>query len=132
MADWRRRGDDHHIDKALKFGAVRRARQPHGQHRSWRQAVAARARPPREAAKACRYPYKKELEISHTPMTAGKPKAPVENVTISIDDTPAGATLRIEWGAGARPRRLSGLVAGGWWFGGKRKITTNNQPPTAV
>ena len=33
-----------------------------------------------------------------TPMVRGKTKAPVENVTISIDDTPSGATLRVEWG----------------------------------
>ena len=31
-------------------------------------------------------------------MTPGKAKAPVEMMTISIDDTPAGATLRVEWG----------------------------------
>ena len=32
-------------------------------------------------------------------MKAGKAKAPVENVTISIDDTTGnGAVLRIEWG----------------------------------
>ena len=43
-------------------------------------------------------PYQKDLEIGRTPMMIGKTKAPVENVTISIDDTPKGATLRIEWG----------------------------------
>ena len=43
-------------------------------------------------------PYKPELEIGRAPMRTGKTKAPVEQVTISIDDTPAGATLRIEWG----------------------------------
>jgi hypothetical protein len=43
-------------------------------------------------------PYQKDLEIGRTPMTAGKTKAPVEAMTIHIDDTPAGATLRIEWG----------------------------------
>lgn len=43
-------------------------------------------------------PYQKDLEIGRTPMTLGAAKAPAENVTISIDDTPAGATLRIEWG----------------------------------
>ena len=43
-------------------------------------------------------PYKPELEIGRARMTTGKTKAPVEQVTISIDDTPAGATLRIEWG----------------------------------
>jgi hypothetical protein len=31
-------------------------------------------------------------------MQVSKAKAPVEQVTISIDDTPAGATLRVEWG----------------------------------
>ena len=31
-------------------------------------------------------------------MAVGKTKAPVEQLTISIDDTPAGGTLRIEWG----------------------------------
>jgi hypothetical protein len=43
-------------------------------------------------------PYQKELEVARTPMTAGKPKAPVEQLLISIDDTPAGATLRVEFG----------------------------------
>lgn len=43
-------------------------------------------------------PYQKDLEIGRTPMKVGKTKAPVENVTIAIDDTPAGATLRVEWG----------------------------------
>ncbi len=43
-------------------------------------------------------PYQKDLEIGRTPMAAGKTKAPVEMLTISIDDTPKGATLRIEWG----------------------------------
>jgi hypothetical protein len=44
-------------------------------------------------------PYQAPLEIGRVPMTTGKTKAPVEQVTISIDDTAAGATLRIEWGA---------------------------------
>lgn len=43
-------------------------------------------------------PYKPELEVAKTTMTVGKTTAPVEQVTFSIDDTPAGATLRIEWG----------------------------------
>ena len=38
-------------------------------------------------------PYKADLELGRAPMTIGKTKAPVENVTISIDDTPKGATL---------------------------------------
>jgi hypothetical protein len=43
-------------------------------------------------------PYKPALELGRTPMTLGKTGAPVESLLISIDDTPAGATLRIEWG----------------------------------
>ena len=43
-------------------------------------------------------PYNQSLEIGRVPMTTGKTAAPVEQVTISVDDTPAGATLRIEWG----------------------------------
>lgn len=43
-------------------------------------------------------PYQQPLEIGRAPMTVGKTKAPVEQLTISIDDTAAGGTLRIEWG----------------------------------
>jgi hypothetical protein len=43
-------------------------------------------------------PYQAPLEIGRVPMTSGKATTPAEQVTISIDDTPAGATLRIEWG----------------------------------
>ena len=43
-------------------------------------------------------PYQQNLEIGRTPMKRGKTSAPVEMLTFFIDDTPAGATLRIEWG----------------------------------
>jgi len=43
-------------------------------------------------------PYQPKLEIGRTAMKTGKASAPAEQVTISIDDTPAGANLRIEWG----------------------------------
>lgn len=43
-------------------------------------------------------PYQPSLEIARAPMTAGKTPKPVEQLTISIDDTPAGGTLRVEWG----------------------------------
>jgi hypothetical protein len=43
-------------------------------------------------------PYQAPLEIARAPMTAGTTKAPVEQLTISIDDTPTGGRLRIEWG----------------------------------
>jgi hypothetical protein len=43
-------------------------------------------------------PYPAGQDLGRTPMTATKTAAPVEQLTISIDDTPAGATIRIEWG----------------------------------
>ena len=43
-------------------------------------------------------PYDASLEMWRVPMTAGKTAAPVEQVTFTITDTPAGATLRLEWG----------------------------------
>lgn len=43
-------------------------------------------------------PYQPALELHRVPMALGKTKTPVEQVTISIDKTPTGATLRIEWG----------------------------------
>jgi hypothetical protein len=43
-------------------------------------------------------PYVSKLEIGRTPMKVTKAAKPVEQVTISVDDTPAGANLRIEWG----------------------------------
>lgn len=43
-------------------------------------------------------PYQPELEIGRAPMALGKSASPVEQLTISVDDTGPGATLRIEWG----------------------------------
>lgn len=43
-------------------------------------------------------PYQQALEIGRTGMAVGKASSPAEQVTISIDDTEAGATLRVEWG----------------------------------
>ena len=43
-------------------------------------------------------PYQPALEIAKAPMQVGKAGKPAEQVTITIDDTPAGATLRVEWG----------------------------------
>ena len=43
-------------------------------------------------------PYNATLEIGRAPMSLQKTKAPVEQVTISVDDTPKGGTLKVEWG----------------------------------
>lgn len=44
-------------------------------------------------------PYNASAEISRTPMTVDKTASPVEQLTISVQDTAAGGTLRIEWGS---------------------------------
>jgi len=46
-------------------------------------------------------PYPRGKDLGRVPMTMSKPAKPVEQLTISIDDTPAGGTLRIEWGSTA-------------------------------
>lgn len=53
-------------------------------------------------------PYQPALEVAKAPMSVGKTAKPVEQLTISIDDTAAGATLRIEWGSvsAAAPFRI--------------------------
>ncbi|MEW6320667.1 MAG: DUF2911 domain-containing protein [Acidobacteriota bacterium] len=44
-------------------------------------------------------PVQTSDDLGRVSMTVGKTSSPVEMLTISIDDTPAGATLRIEWGS---------------------------------
>lgn len=43
-------------------------------------------------------PYPKGADLGRAAMTAGKTDAPVEALTIAIDDTAAGGTLKVEWG----------------------------------
>lgn len=65
---------------------------------SWQLLLGTPAPPTDRRPKQWGIPYQAALEIGRVPMTVGKTKAPVEQLTISIDDTPAGATLRLEWG----------------------------------
>ena len=44
-------------------------------------------------------PYPEGQDLGRAAMKVGKTSAPVEQLTISIDDTPGGGTLRIEWGS---------------------------------
>jgi hypothetical protein len=98
---WRTGADEATIittDKALKFGSV--TLQP-GTYtigtqpgdKEWLLLLGKLAKPGQWGI-----PYNAANEIGRVPMTVGKTAAPVEQVTISIDDTPAGGTLRIEWG----------------------------------
>jgi len=43
-------------------------------------------------------PYPAGNDLGRAPMKVAKTSAPVEQLTISIDDTPAGGVLRVEWG----------------------------------
>lgn len=43
-------------------------------------------------------PYPKGEDVGRVAMRMGAPPAPAEMVTISIEDTPAGGTLHIDWG----------------------------------
>ena len=83
-------------DKPLKFGAISLAPGSYTintQPGDWQLILGKLEKPG-----AWGIPYNPKLEIGRTPMKANKTTAPVEQVTISIDDTPAGANLRIEWG----------------------------------
>ena len=44
-------------------------------------------------------PYPAGQDFGRAPMKAGKTAKPVEQLTISVDDTPTGGTLRFEWGS---------------------------------
>jgi hypothetical protein len=43
-------------------------------------------------------PYPAGKDLGRVPMTVGKPGAAAEQLTISIQDTPGGATLHVDWG----------------------------------
>jgi len=85
-------------DKPLKFGSVSL---PAGTHTintipgdsEWQLLLGTLTKPGQWGI-----PYNASAELGKIPMKLGKTAAPVEQVTISIDDTPAGANLRIEWG----------------------------------
>jgi hypothetical protein len=96
---WRTGADEQttlRTDRALKFGALAVPAGTYGLHTvpgasEWRLIVSKRP-------SGWGIPYPEGEDLGRVPMQVGKTKAPVEQVTISIDDTPAGATLRIEWG----------------------------------
>ena len=44
-------------------------------------------------------PYPAGEDLGRTPLTVTKTAAPVEQLTISIDDTAAGGELRVDWGS---------------------------------
>ena len=96
---WRTGADEQttlKTDKSLKFGTLTVPAGTYGLFtvpgpKEWQLVVSKRS-------SGSGIPYTSDQDLGRVPMKVGKTQAPVEQLTISIDDTPAGATLRIEWG----------------------------------
>jgi hypothetical protein len=98
--EWRTGADEQTTlitDKALKFGNLSVPAGRYGLHTvpvngTWQLIVHKR-----EKGWGIPYPGK-EGELGRVPMTMGKAPKASENLTISIEDTPKGAMLHIDWG----------------------------------
>jgi hypothetical protein len=101
---WRTGSDEATLfttDKPVKFGTLSLApatytlnTQADGQ--TWQLIVGKLGKPGQWGI-----PYQPALETGRAPMTAGKAAVPAETLVISIQDTPAGGTLKIDWGTTA-------------------------------
>jgi len=99
---WRTGADEATVlktDKPLKFGTL--SLQPgtytlntQPGEKQWELLIGTLAKPGQWGI-----PYNAALEIGRAPMTVTTAKTPVEQLNISIDDTPQGGTLKIEWGS---------------------------------
>jgi DUF2911 family protein len=96
---WRTGADEQttlKTDKPVKFGTLAVPAGTYGLHTlpgatEWQLIVSKRA-------SGWGIPYPTDQDLGRVPMRVAKTKAPVEQLTFSIDDTAAGGTLRIEWG----------------------------------
>ena len=97
--EWRTGADEQTTlitDKPLKFGTLAVPAGRYGLHSipvkgQWQLIVSKRE-------KGWGIPYPAGTDLGRVPMTMGKAPKPGENLTISIDDTPTGGTLHIDWG----------------------------------
>jgi hypothetical protein len=97
--EWRTGSDEQttlKTDKPLKFGTLSVPPGTYGLHTipvngQWQLIVSKRA-------SGWGIPYPAGQDLGRVPMTMGKPAAAAEQLTISVDDTPAGGTLTVEWG----------------------------------
>jgi hypothetical protein len=83
-------------NRTLRFGKLEVPAGTYGLHtlpgeKEWQLIISKRE-------KGWGIPYPEGEDLGRVPMTVGKTSAPVEQLTISIDDTAAGGTLKIEWG----------------------------------
>lgn len=97
--EWRTGADEQttlKTDKPLKIGALTVPAGTYGLHTipvsgTWQLIVSKRP-------SGWGIPYPKGQDLGRVPMTTATATPALEQLTISIDDTPAGGTLRIEWG----------------------------------
>jgi hypothetical protein len=97
--EWRTGADEQttlKTDKALKIGTLTVPAGTYGLHTipvdgKWQLIVSKRA-------SGWGIPYPKDQDLGRVPMTMGAAAPAAEQLTIAIDDTSAGGTLRIEWG----------------------------------
>jgi hypothetical protein len=97
--EWRTGADEQttlKTDKPIKIGTLTVPAGTYGLHTipvngTWQLIVSKRA-------SGWGIPYPAGQDLGRVPMTMGKTAAPVEQLTISVDDTPAGGAINIEWG----------------------------------
>jgi len=97
--EWRTGADEQTTlvtNRALKFGTLSVPAGTYGLHTIpvkgvWQLIVSKRE-------KGWGIPYPAGQDLGRVPMTMGKPASAAEQLTYSIEDTPAGGTLHIDWG----------------------------------
>jgi Protein of unknown function (DUF2911) len=98
--EWRTGADEQTTlitNKPLKFGTLSVPAGRYGLHSipvngTWQLIVSKRE-------KGWGIPYPAGQDLGRAAMTMSKPAKSADQLTISIDDTPAGGTLHIDWGA---------------------------------
>jgi hypothetical protein len=104
---WRTGADEATLlttDRALTFGTLKLEPGTYTINtipgeKEWTLIIGRPAEPTQKQPKQWGVPYVPDLEIGKAPMTVSKTPTAVEQLTISIEDTPQGGTLRIEWGS---------------------------------
>jgi hypothetical protein len=97
--EWRTGADEQTTlvtNRALKFGNLSVPAGTYGIHTipvkgTWQLIVSKRE-------KGWGIPYPADQDLGRVPMTMGKPPTTADMLTFSIEDTPAGGTLHIDWG----------------------------------
>jgi Protein of unknown function (DUF2911) len=97
--EWRTGADEQTTlvtNRALKFGTLSVPAGTYGLHTipvkgTWQLIVSKRP-------KGWGIPYPSGQDLGRAPMTMSKPPAAANMLTFTIDDTPSGGTLHIDWG----------------------------------